>query len=98
MKRRAAWYLILVGATASRRGGAKTVAFASAKAAQRSLAESLARSLVRCRFPALAEVSVREWRVVPRSRTPDLEVYRDAGLGAFRCSSEILDRPRNRLR
>jgi NAD(P)-dependent dehydrogenase (short-subunit alcohol dehydrogenase family) len=45
MKRRAAGHIIFVGATASRRGGAKTVAFASAKAAQRSLAESLARSL-----------------------------------------------------
>src|SRR2546421_12405265 len=45
MKRRAAGHIIFVGATASRRGGAKTAAFASARAAQRSLAESLARSL-----------------------------------------------------
>ena len=45
MKRRAAGHIIFIGATASRRGGAKTAAFASAKAAQRSLAESLARSL-----------------------------------------------------
>jgi NAD(P)-dependent dehydrogenase (short-subunit alcohol dehydrogenase family) len=37
--------IVFVGATASRRGGAKAAAFASAKAAQRSLAESLARSL-----------------------------------------------------
>jgi NAD(P)-dependent dehydrogenase (short-subunit alcohol dehydrogenase family) len=37
--------LVLIGATASRRGGAKTAAFAAAKAAQRSLAESMARSL-----------------------------------------------------
>ena len=37
--------IIFIGATASRRGGVKTVAFASAKAAQRSLAESLARLL-----------------------------------------------------
>ncbi|HMF06849.1 MAG TPA: SDR family NAD(P)-dependent oxidoreductase [Methylocella sp.] len=37
--------IVLIGATASRRGGAKTAAFASAKAGQRSLAESLARSL-----------------------------------------------------
>lgn len=36
---------IFIGATASRRGGAKTAAFAPAKAAQRSLAESMARSL-----------------------------------------------------
>ena len=45
MKRRTAGNIIFIGATASRRGGAKTTAFASAKAAQRSLAESLARSL-----------------------------------------------------
>jgi NAD(P)-dependent dehydrogenase (short-subunit alcohol dehydrogenase family) len=45
MKRRAAGNIIFIGATASRRGGAKTAAFASAKAAQRSLAESLARLL-----------------------------------------------------
>jgi NAD(P)-dependent dehydrogenase (short-subunit alcohol dehydrogenase family) len=44
MKRRAG-HIIFIGATASRRGRAKTAAFASAKAAQRSLAESLARSL-----------------------------------------------------
>ncbi|MCI0466409.1 MAG: SDR family NAD(P)-dependent oxidoreductase [Beijerinckiaceae bacterium] len=37
--------IIFIGATASRRGGAKAAAFASAKAAQRSLAESMARSL-----------------------------------------------------
>lgn len=37
--------LIVVGATASRRGVPRTAAFAPAKAAQRSLAESLARSL-----------------------------------------------------
>jgi NAD(P)-dependent dehydrogenase (short-subunit alcohol dehydrogenase family) len=42
MKRRAAGHIIFIGATASRRGGAKTAAFASAKAAQRSLTESLA--------------------------------------------------------
>src|SRR6202023_2783977 len=45
MKRRAAGNIIFIGATASRRGGAKTAAFASAKAAQRSLAESMARHL-----------------------------------------------------
>lgn len=37
--------IIFVGATASHRGGPKTAAFAPAKAAQRSLAESMARSL-----------------------------------------------------
>jgi NAD(P)-dependent dehydrogenase (short-subunit alcohol dehydrogenase family) len=36
---------VFIGATASRRGGANTAAFASAKAAQRSLAESMARHL-----------------------------------------------------
>ena len=38
MKRRGAGNIIFIGATASRRGGAKTAAFASGKAAQRSLA------------------------------------------------------------
>lgn len=37
--------ILFIGATASRRGGPKTAAFAPAKAAQRSLAESMARSL-----------------------------------------------------
>jgi NAD(P)-dependent dehydrogenase (short-subunit alcohol dehydrogenase family) len=37
--------IIFVGATASRRGGVNSAAFAPAKAAQRSLAESMARSL-----------------------------------------------------
>jgi len=37
--------IVFIGATASRRGGANTSAFASAKAAQRSLAQSMARSL-----------------------------------------------------
>jgi len=45
MKRRGAGAFVFIGATASRRGGAKTAAFASAKAAQRSLAESMARHL-----------------------------------------------------
>ena len=45
MKARCSGSILFIGATASRRGGAKTVAFASAKAAQRSLAESLARHL-----------------------------------------------------
>lgn len=45
MKARGVGQIIFIGATASRRGGARTVAFASAKAAQRSLAESLARSV-----------------------------------------------------
>lgn len=37
--------IIFIGATASRRGGPKTAAFAPAKAAQRILAESMARTL-----------------------------------------------------
>lgn len=45
MKARGAGRIILIGATASLRGGAATAAFASAKAAQRSLAQSLARGL-----------------------------------------------------
>ena len=45
MKHSAKGSIILIGATASRRGGPRTAAFAPAKAAQRSLAESMARSL-----------------------------------------------------
>src|SRR5690606_8749343 len=37
--------IIFIGATASKRGGPRTAAFAPAKAAQRSLAESMARTL-----------------------------------------------------
>jgi len=46
--------IVLVGATASRRGGAKSAAFAAGKAAQRSLAESMARHL----WPAGIHVSL----------------------------------------
>ncbi len=45
MREAGAGNIVLVGATASRRGGARFTAFASAKAAQRSLAESMARHL-----------------------------------------------------
>ncbi len=45
MKKRSSGSIIVIGATASRRGGAKTAAFAAAKAAQRSLTESMARYL-----------------------------------------------------
>jgi NAD(P)-dependent dehydrogenase (short-subunit alcohol dehydrogenase family) len=45
MKRAGRGSFIVIGATASRRGAARTAAFAPAKAAQRSLAESLARHL-----------------------------------------------------
>ncbi|HVY81328.1 MAG TPA: SDR family NAD(P)-dependent oxidoreductase [Steroidobacteraceae bacterium] len=48
MKAAGAGNIIFIGATASRRGGPKTAAFAPAKAAQRSLAESMARSLWPC--------------------------------------------------
>jgi NAD(P)-dependent dehydrogenase (short-subunit alcohol dehydrogenase family) len=46
--------IVVVGATASRRGMPRTAAFAPAKAAQRSLAESLARTL----WPAGVHVSL----------------------------------------
>ena len=46
--------IVMVGATASRRGGPKTAAFAAGKAAQRSLAESMARHL----WPAGIHVSL----------------------------------------
>jgi len=45
MKAAGAGAIIFIGATASLRGGAQTAAFAPAKAAQRTLAESMARSL-----------------------------------------------------
>jgi NAD(P)-dependent dehydrogenase (short-subunit alcohol dehydrogenase family) len=45
MKAAGSGTIIFMGATASRRGGANSAAFAPAKAAQRSLAESMARSL-----------------------------------------------------
>jgi NAD(P)-dependent dehydrogenase (short-subunit alcohol dehydrogenase family) len=44
MRQRDRGNIIIVGATASRRGGVRSAAFAPAKAAQRSLAESMARS------------------------------------------------------
>lgn len=44
MKARGRGNIVLIGATASRRGGARAAAFASAKAGQRALAESLARA------------------------------------------------------
>ena len=45
MKVRGQGSIVVIGATASLRGGAQTTGFASAKAAQRSLAQSMARSL-----------------------------------------------------
>lgn len=45
MQRAGRGSLVFVGATASRRGGPRTAAFAPAKAAQRALAESLAKQL-----------------------------------------------------
>ena len=54
MKAAAGGAIIFTGATASRRGAQRTAAFAPAKAAQRSLAESMARSL----WPAGIHVSL----------------------------------------
>ena len=45
MKSRASGSIVVIGATASLRGGANSTAFASAKSAQRSLAQSMARRL-----------------------------------------------------
>lgn len=45
MKKRKQGKIIVIGATASRRGGINTAAFAPAKAAQRSLTESMAKYL-----------------------------------------------------
>jgi NAD(P)-dependent dehydrogenase (short-subunit alcohol dehydrogenase family) len=54
MKRAGRGDIVFVGATASRRGSARTAAFAPAKAAQKSLAESMARHL----WPAGIHVSL----------------------------------------
>ena len=45
MKRAGQGSIVFVGATASRKGGARSASFSSAKGAQRSLAESMARAL-----------------------------------------------------
>jgi NAD(P)-dependent dehydrogenase (short-subunit alcohol dehydrogenase family) len=45
MKRARRGSIVFIGATASRKGGPKSAAFSSAKGAQRSLAESMARAL-----------------------------------------------------
>jgi len=45
MKARGGGNIVVIGATASRRGAARTAGFAPAKAAQKSLAESMARHL-----------------------------------------------------
>jgi short-subunit dehydrogenase len=50
MRKARAGNIIIIGATASLRGGANFAAFASAKAAQRSLAQSMARHLGRERI------------------------------------------------
>jgi NAD(P)-dependent dehydrogenase (short-subunit alcohol dehydrogenase family) len=54
MKQAGRGSIVFIGATASRRGNKMTAAFAPAKAAQRSLAESMARSL----WPAGVHVSI----------------------------------------
>jgi len=54
MKQKGAGGIVVIGATASRRGMPRTAAFAPAKAAQRSLAEAMARQL----WPAGIHVSL----------------------------------------
>jgi NAD(P)-dependent dehydrogenase (short-subunit alcohol dehydrogenase family) len=54
MKRAGRGNIVFVGATASRKAGARSAAFSSAKGAQRSLAESMARAL----WPAGIHVSL----------------------------------------
>lgn len=54
MKQAGRGHIVFIGATASRRGNVKTAAFAPAKAAQRSLAESMARTY----WPAGIHVAV----------------------------------------
>jgi NAD(P)-dependent dehydrogenase (short-subunit alcohol dehydrogenase family) len=54
MKKAGKGSIVVIGATASRRGGPRTTTFAPAKAAQRSLAESLAKAL----WPAGIHVSL----------------------------------------
>ncbi len=54
MKRKGQGSIVLIGATASRRGGPKSCAFSSATGAQRALAESMARHL----WPAGIHVSL----------------------------------------
>ncbi len=54
MKAAGSGNIVMIGATASRRGGANFAAFAAAKAAQRSLSESMARHL----WPAGIHVSL----------------------------------------
>jgi NAD(P)-dependent dehydrogenase (short-subunit alcohol dehydrogenase family) len=54
MKKAGKGSIVFIGATASRRGNVRTAAFAPAKAAQRSLAESMARHL----WPSGVHVSV----------------------------------------
>lgn len=54
MKEKGAGSIVVIGATASRRGMPRTTAFAPAKAAQRSLAEAMARHL----WPAGIHVSL----------------------------------------
>jgi NAD(P)-dependent dehydrogenase (short-subunit alcohol dehydrogenase family) len=54
MKKAGRGNIVFIGATASRRGNVKTAAFAPAKAAQRSLAESMARAL----WPAGIHVAI----------------------------------------
>ena len=78
--------IVFIGATASRRGVAKTAAFAPAKAAQRSLAESMARHL----WPAGIHVSliiVDGVVATPRA----LEMFKDKPKSALIQPEDIAD-------
>ena len=69
MKQAGAGTILFIGATASLRGGPRSAAFAPAKAAQRSLAESMARSL----WPAGIHVAI-----IPVDAVVDLPRTRQA--------------------
>ncbi len=55
MKTRGGGNIVVIGATASRRGAARTAGFAPAKAAQKSLAESMARHLWPAEHPRVLD-------------------------------------------
>lgn len=94
MKARGNGAIVFIGATASRRGGPRSAAFAPAKAAQRSLAESMARSL----WPSgihVALIVVDGMVDLPRTRKmlpekPDSFFIKPAGVAeiAFQLTSQ----------
>ena len=86
MKKAGKGSIVFIGATASRRGVAKTAAFAPAKAAQRSLAESMARHL----WPAGIHVSIII--VDGAVATPRvLQAYKDRPKASFIQPDDIAD-------